>query len=167
MLWSAYQCVHGISCLCSLSAIVFIEPSLHQLDFFLEIFTETTNYKLVLVSEDISPEVKPRAISYLWKQAKVYIYPVHVRATGLCIQSRRFVCIYVYIYMYVNKKQTVYYLTARKSLIYILLHSHWVKMPPVWFAKYSELYRRSNSYLSIRATWAPGPGLLYVCKAWC
>ena len=30
------QC--GISCLCTLSASAFIEPSLQQLDFFLEIF---------------------------------------------------------------------------------------------------------------------------------
>ena len=29
MVWSA--CVHGTSCLCTLSASVFIEPSLHQL----------------------------------------------------------------------------------------------------------------------------------------
>ena len=35
MVWSAYHCVHGTSCLCALpSASAFIEPSLHQLDFF-------------------------------------------------------------------------------------------------------------------------------------
>ena len=38
MLWSAYHCVHGTSCLCTLSASEFIKPSLHLLDFFLEIF---------------------------------------------------------------------------------------------------------------------------------
>ena len=38
MLWSAYHCVHGIPCLCTLSASAFIEPSLHQLDFFLKSF---------------------------------------------------------------------------------------------------------------------------------
>ena len=31
MSWSAYHCT---SCLCTLSASAFIEPSLHQLDFF-------------------------------------------------------------------------------------------------------------------------------------
>ena len=30
-------------------------------------------------------------------------------------------------------------------------------MPLVWFATFSELYRQSNSYFSIRAMWAPGP----------
>ena len=39
MVWSAYPCVHGTFCLCTLSASAFIEPSLHQLDFFLEIFS--------------------------------------------------------------------------------------------------------------------------------
>ena len=38
MIWSAYHCVHGTSCLCTLSASAFIVPSLHQLDFLLEIF---------------------------------------------------------------------------------------------------------------------------------
>ena len=33
------ECKCGISCLCTLSASAFIEPSLHQLDFFL--FMET------------------------------------------------------------------------------------------------------------------------------
>ena len=69
----------------------------------------------------------------------------------------------LYVYMYVNKKQAVYYFATRKSPAEcILLLSHWVKTPPVWFAKSSELYRQSNSYLSIRATWAPaGPRILY------
>ena len=31
------------------------------------------------------------------------------------------------------------------------------KTPPVWFVATSELYRQSNSYFSIRATWAPRP----------
>ena len=30
-------------------------------------------------------------------------------------------------------------------------------MPPVWFVTSSKLYRQSNSYFSIRATWVPGP----------
>ena len=34
-------------------------------------------------------------------------------------------------------------------------------MLTVWFAKYSELYRQINTYFSFRATWAPGPGILY------
>ena len=34
VLWSAYHCVHGNSCFCTSSASAFIEPSLHQLDFF-------------------------------------------------------------------------------------------------------------------------------------
>ena len=34
MIRSAYHCVHDTSCLCTLSASAFIEPSLHQLDFF-------------------------------------------------------------------------------------------------------------------------------------
>ena len=38
MLWSAYHCVHGTSCLCTSSASAFIEPSLYRLDFLLEIF---------------------------------------------------------------------------------------------------------------------------------
>ena len=37
VLWSAYHCVALIPCLCTLSASVFIEPSLHQLDFFLNL----------------------------------------------------------------------------------------------------------------------------------
>ena len=37
MVWSAYQyhCVHGTSCLCTLSASAFIEPSLYTLAIFL------------------------------------------------------------------------------------------------------------------------------------
>ena len=55
---------------------------------------------------------------------------------------------YLYIYMYVNKKQAVYCLTAQKSLAEcILLLSHWVKMPPVWFAKPSKLYRAIHTFL--------------------
>ena len=44
MLWTAhaYHCVHGTSCLRTLSASVCIETSLHQLDFFFEnLFMET------------------------------------------------------------------------------------------------------------------------------
>ena len=84
----------------------------------------------------------------------------------------------LYIYMYVVYlyvcQQNVCYLTTRKSPAEcILLLSHWVKTPPVWFAKSSKLYRQSNSYLCIRATWAPaGPRILYngtqsTCMLWC
>ena len=38
VIWSAYHCVRGTSSLCTLPASAFIEPSLCQLDFFLEIF---------------------------------------------------------------------------------------------------------------------------------
>ena len=37
IIWPCYG-VCSIPCLCTLSASSFIEPSLHQLDFFLEIF---------------------------------------------------------------------------------------------------------------------------------
>ena len=47
MLWSTYHCVHGTSCFCTLSTSASIEPSLHQLDFFLEIFL----WRLVSVLE--------------------------------------------------------------------------------------------------------------------
>ena len=35
-----YHCVHGTSCLCTLSAsaLMFFQPSLHQLDFFKKSF---------------------------------------------------------------------------------------------------------------------------------
>ena len=33
MIWSAYHCVHGTSCLCT-DMSAFIEPFIHQLDFF-------------------------------------------------------------------------------------------------------------------------------------
>ena len=81
---------------------------------------------------------------------------MYVCAAGLCFQSRRFVCIYIY--KYVNKKQAVYYVTTRKSpAVCILLLSHWVKMPPVWFAESNEVYRQGNSNFSIWAMWASGP----------
>ena len=39
MLWSAYHCVHGTSCFVLCQPVrSCIEPSLHGLDFFLEIF---------------------------------------------------------------------------------------------------------------------------------
>ena len=42
MLWSAYHCVHGTSCFVLCQPVhSCIEPSLHGLDFFLEIFLET------------------------------------------------------------------------------------------------------------------------------
>ena len=34
MLWSAYHCAHGTSCLCTLSASAFIEAPLHWVDSF-------------------------------------------------------------------------------------------------------------------------------------
>ena len=59
----------------------------------------------------------------------------------------------------VNNKKTGCLLPYRSKI------SRWVysntsemsKTPPVWFVTSSELYRQSNSYFSIRATWAPGP----------
>ena len=60
-------------------------------------------------------------------------------------------------YMYVNKKQAVFCLTAQKSPAKcILLLSPWVKTPPVWFVTSSKLYRQSNSYFC-----NVGPGILY------
>ena len=41
MLWSAYHCVRGNSCLCTLSAGAYIETYLHQPDFFLKSFYGT------------------------------------------------------------------------------------------------------------------------------
>ena len=50
MLWSAYHCVHGTSCLCTLSASAFIEPSLYQLDFFFRnLFMETCFCSFLIV----------------------------------------------------------------------------------------------------------------------
>ena len=52
MVWSAYQyhCVHGTSCLCTLSASAFIETALHQLDFFLEIFLWSSYSAIAVLS---------------------------------------------------------------------------------------------------------------------
>ena len=49
MLWSAYHCVHGTSCFCTLSAScacihALNHRSLHGVDFFLEIFLWTLGY---------------------------------------------------------------------------------------------------------------------------
>ena len=44
------------------------------------------------------------------------IYPVRVCAAGLCVWSRRFVCVRTYMYIYMStKKQAVQCLTSRKS----------------------------------------------------
>ena len=48
-----------------------------------------------------------RLYIYIYMYIYLYIYPVRVCAAGLCVWSRRFVCVlcaYMYIYMYVNKK---------------------------------------------------------------
>ena len=79
----------------------------------------------------------------------LFITFVHVCAAGLCVRLHRLICMS-------TKKQAVYCLTAWKSPAKcILLLSPWVKMPLVWFAASSELYRWSNSFFSIRAAWAP------------
>ena len=44
------------------------------------------------------------------------LYPVRVCAAGLCVWSRRF----VYVCMYVNKKRAVWTLTTRKSFVSVI-----------------------------------------------
>ena len=87
----------------------------------------------------------------------LFCYPVHVCAAELCVRLCRSVCIYIFICMSTKTGCLLPIITWKSPAECILLLSHWVKTPPVWFATSSELYRQSNLYFSIRATWAPGP----------
>ena len=85
----------------------------------------------------------------------LFCYPVHVCAAGLCVRSCWSVCIFIC--MSTKTGCLLPIITWKSPAECILLLSHWVKTPPVWFATSSELYRQSNPYFSIRATWALGP----------
>ena len=59
------------------------------------------------------------------RSSYIIYYPVRVCAAGLCVWSRRFVCVYMYVCMYMwTKKRAVWGLTTGKSpvsVIYCLL----------------------------------------------
>ena len=81
--------------------------------------------------------------------------PRNIVPTKICAPT---VCIYIF---FIYTCMSTMFNTQKSPAECILLVPHWVKMPPVWLAKFSKLYRQSNSYFSIRTTWAPGPGILY------
>ena len=61
----------GISCLCTLLASEFIEPSLHQLDFFLEIFLDNvlSSTSSEHTTETSPPLLRPELIHWDFKMA--------------------------------------------------------------------------------------------------
>ena len=96
----------------------------------------------------------------IWIHIILLFYPVCICAAGLCIRWHRFVCtgVYLYIYNYVCQQKNRLFITLPLKNLQLSVSAFSLsKMPLVWFAKSSELYRQSNSYFSIRAMWVPGP----------
>ena len=71
-----------------------------------------------------------------------------------------YICIHIYILCTLCQRKTDCLLPYHSKIsrsVYSSTAFSQVKTFPVWFATPNELFRQSNLYFSIRATWSPGP----------